>query len=84
MVYQFHVMAILQLLAPMSMLVEPTSAVLLDIVAVAVALAMVSMLMVARVVEGELFEMLLMAESIVDAAAIEVELISIAETVNRM
>jgi len=80
MVYQFHVMAILQLLAPMSMLIELMSAVLLDIAAVAVALA-ISMLIVG-VVEDKLFDMLLVAESIVEAVDIVVELMSIARTVD--
>lgn len=88
MVYQFHVMAILQLPAPMSILIAPMSAVLLDIAAVAVAVAALPMLMLMLIsvdeVEGRLLDMVLIAESSVeDAIDIVVEPMSIARIVKR-
>jgi len=83
MVYQFHVMAILQLPAPISILMAPVSAVLLDIAAVAVAVAalpiLILMLVSVGVVEGKLLDMVLIATSIEeDAMDIAVEPMSIA------
>jgi len=91
MVYQFQVMAILQVLAPISMLMAPMSAVLLDIAAVAVAVAalpmfiLILMPMSVGIVEGRLLDMVLIAEgSVEDAIDIAFEPMSIARTLNGM